>query len=105
MQQGEKESLNKKTLGESLTPLLEAIESSILDYEVILNTQPHFPINGFRAATKIFSTALMDKIYDLQCNEGMTRDAAIAMVVSAGEELSKLIKIYTGIDSHDFYKQ
>jgi hypothetical protein len=46
----------------------------------------------------------MDRAWRLQENENMSFEDRSAMVQSFGEELRKLIKIYTNVDMHDFFE-
>jgi len=65
---------------------------------------PEFTDDGFGAIVYIFSNALMDRAWRLQENENMSFEDRSAMVQSFGEELRKLIKIYTNVDMHDFFE-
>ena len=47
----------------------------------------------------IFQTALMDKMFDLQENEGVDIGDRVKMAESCGKELCKLIHTYTGLDT------
>jgi hypothetical protein len=63
-----------------------------------------YTMEGFRGAIKIFMSSLMDKMWDMQSAEEMDMEDRINMAQKVGEEVRKLIKTYTGIDSHDLYK-
>lgn len=87
-----------------LNDLLTKIELVLLDHEITEGTPPEFTDDGFGAIVSIFSSALMDKAWRLQEKEDMSYDDRCAMVKSFGNELRKLIKIYTNVDMHDFFE-
>ena len=91
-------------IGEKLSPILVEIEEALWEHEANVQGQPHYSSDGFRAALKIFMSALMDKIYDFQCEEGMQRQDKMKMVQKAGEDIRQFVKTYTNIDTHDLYK-
>ena len=62
--------------------------------------KPNYSNRDFINAIIIFQTALMDKMYDMQDNDGMSVDDRIKMAESCGLALRKLIYTYTGIDTH-----
>ena len=92
-------------LGEQLNPLLEEIEDIILDFEYESGEKPDYSLSAFRAATKIFMSALMDKMWDLQVQENISQEDRENMATKAGEELRRLVKTYTNIDTFDLYKE
>ncbi len=92
------------TIGEILSPILEEIEITLWEYEANNESKPGYSKEGFRAATKIFMSALMDKMYYLQQDENISMDDRCNMAEKAGSEFRKLIKTYTGIDCYELYK-
>lgn len=93
-----------QTLGAWLAPTLEQIEDTLWSYELYVpNTPPHYSNESFRAIIKLFMSAMMDKIWDLQEGEEMESEDRLAMVERCGQELRKLVKVYTGIDSQELY--
>lgn len=50
-------------LGEQLNPILLEIEDAILEFEVEFGYKPEYTLEGFRAATKIFMSTIMDKLW------------------------------------------
>ena len=92
-------------IGKKLSPVLVEIEEALWEYEVHSNLQPEYTTEGFRAATKIFMSVLMDKIWNLQSNENMDMEDRVKMVEKAGNDIRNIIKIYTDIDTHELYKQ
>ena len=94
-----------ETIGSKLTPILVEIENTLLEFEAYNGSKPIFPDDALRAATKIFSSVLMDKIYDLQEFEKIDMKDRENMAYWAGNEIRKLIKNSTGIETHDFYNE
>ena len=81
--------------------ILIDIEDAILEFQEHSLVQPNFSDDAFRAATSIFMAVLMDKMWNLQENEELEAEDRLNMARKAGQEIRKLIKTYTGIDSHD----
>ena len=91
-------------LGKKLSPILVEIENLIFDFEINDGSKPNYDIEAFRATSKIFMSALMDKAYELQDLEKMEFEDRMNMAQKAGEDLRALVKVYTNIDTHDLYK-
>lgn len=96
--------MENKSIGEKISPILCEIEDTLWEFEVNNGLKPDYTIDGFRAATKIFMSVLMDKIWELQSDEKVTMQDRINMVEKAGKDVRDLIKTYTDIDTHDLYK-
>jgi len=94
----------EQTIGQKISPTLVEIENLLWEHEYFVGTHPRYTIDGFRAATKIFMSVLMDKMWELQSNENISMDDRINMVEKAGNEVRNLIKIFTDIDTHELYK-
>ena len=94
----------KKSIGEKLSPILEEIEATLLEYEEQELGQPLYTEAGFRAASKIFFSVIMDEMWDLQVDIGMPMEDRLVMAEEAGLDIKKLIMKYTGIDTHKLYK-
>jgi len=93
-----------KTIGEKINPILQELETTLWEFDAFNCGKPCYPNESLRAATKIFVSVLMDKIYDLQDKENLDLEDRENMAQKAGEDIRKLIKTYTNIDAHDFYK-
>lgn len=91
-------------IGNRLSPILEEIESTIIEFDANYGMKPQYGKGGFRAATKIFISAMMDQLWELQDNEKMPIEDRTNMAEQLGKDLRKLIKTYTDIDCQDFYK-
>lgn len=92
------------TLGQKLSPVLEEISDTLWESEAN-NPRPHeYTDKGFHAATKIFMSAMMDKMWILQEEEDMPLNERIKMVEFCGKRIRKLILEMTGKDSHKFYE-
>lgn len=93
-----------KTIGAFFAPMLEHMEDTLWSYELYApNMPPHYSNESFRAIIKLFMSAMMDRIWDLQEGEEMDIEDRVAMVERCGQELRKLVKVYTGIDSQELY--
>jgi hypothetical protein len=91
-------------IGKQISPILSEIEDTLWEFEANIGAQPQYTIEGFRAGIKIFMSVLMDKMWNLQENETLTMEDRIKMVEKVGQDVRKLVKTYTDIDTHDLYK-
>ena len=91
-------------IGEKLQPILEEIENTIWEFEANVGIKPNYPDDSLKSATKIFMSVVMDKIFNLQNNEKMDMEDRLKMAEACGKDIRKLIKTYTDIDTHEFYK-
>ena len=91
-------------IGEKLSPILEEIEGTLFEFEAEELGQPLYTEAGFRAAVKIFLSVIMDEMWDLQVDIGMSMEDRLVMAEEAGLDIKKLIMKYTGIDTHTLYK-
>lgn len=91
-------------IGQRLSPILKEIEETIWEFEANTQAKPNFTMEGFQAATKIFMTVFMDKMFELQTDESLSLKNKLNMAQKAGEDIRQLIKTYTNIDTHEFYK-
>ncbi|PCI28436.1 hypothetical protein COB55_03885 [Candidatus Wolfebacteria bacterium] len=90
-------------IGKKLSPILSEIGDTILEFEVNSGAKPNFTDEGFRSGIKIFMSVLMDKMWELQENENMDMKDRINMSNKVGEDIRKLVKTYTNIDTHKLY--
>ncbi len=95
--------MENKTIGYKISPVLCEIENTLLEFEANIGIAPEYTNEGFSAAIKIFTSALMDKIWNLQNDENMDMQDRTNMVQKVGDDISKLVKTYTNIDTHEFY--
>jgi hypothetical protein len=49
-------------------------------------------------------SVMLDKLWGLSQSEWLDLETSGAMATKLGNELRQMIKIYTGLDSYDFYK-
>jgi hypothetical protein len=91
-------------IGKKISPVLVEIEEALLDFEVADGGKPNYTKEGFRSATKIFMSVLMDKMYEKQAEELISEKDRLKMAEEAGGAIRKLVKFYTGIDTFDLYK-
>lgn len=90
-------------IGEKISPVLIEIEETLWEFEANAGFAPKYSNEGFRAAIKIFVSAVMDKMWLLQKFEEMDREDRLNMVGAAGDDIRSLVKKYTGVDPHDLY--
>lgn len=95
---------SKKMIGKKLSGVLHEIESALLEFEANVNRPPEYTDEGFRAAVKIFMSAMLDKMWKLQENEDIDIDARVDMAKKLGNELRNMVRVYTNIDTHSLYK-
>lgn len=90
-------------LGKHFSPILEEMEDALWEFEALNIGPPQFTDEGFRASCKIFMAALMDKMWVMQSKENMLNKDREKMAEYAGQEIRKLIKVMTNIDTKDLY--
>jgi hypothetical protein len=90
-------------IGKELSSILEEIEFKLLEYETFIGKPPKYTKNGFRAAIKIFSSAILDSVWNLQESEELSIDDRLKMVESLGNKIRELVKVYTNIDTKKLY--
>jgi hypothetical protein len=92
-------------IGKQLSNLLVDIEQRLWEFEFDTPDQPEYTDEAFRAVCKIFMSALMDKMWDLQEKEGLEIEDRVTMAVSAGNDINKLVKMYTDLDTFKMYER
>lgn len=91
-------------IGKEISPILTEVEQTLWFYESKIGDKPCYTEDGFRAACKIFISAVMDKMWELQERDELDIETRTEMSASCGEEFKRLIKVYTDIDTGKFYK-
>lgn len=91
-------------IGEKLSPILVEIENTLWEFEANVGMKPNYTLDAFRASIKIFMSTMMDKMWELQGSEILEMDDRIAMAEKLGNELNKMVKTYTNIDTKNLYK-
>jgi len=85
-------------LGQKLDPILWDISGVLLDeYEI----KPNFPDKSLFSAMHIFSSVVMDKMYERQDKLNMPQSTREAEAFTFGKKLRELVMEYTDIDSHE----
>ena len=93
-------------IGEKLSPVLKEIEDTLWEFEYDYpEIKPEYTTEGFRAACKIFMSAMTDKMFENIQVKGMIQKEAEIEAQQLGEELRKLVLTYTGIDTFDLYSE
>jgi hypothetical protein len=91
-------------IGEKLSSVLSEIESALIEFEINVARPPQYTNEGFRAAVRIFLSAMLDKMWKLQEDEGIDIDTRADMAEKLGNEIRNIVRIYTNIDTHSLYK-
>ncbi len=91
-------------IGEKLSSVLSEIESALIEFEANVARPPEYTDEGFRAAVRIFLSAMLDKMWKLQEDEGIDINTRADMAEKLGNELRNIVRIYTNIDTHNLYK-
>ena len=91
-------------IGEKLSSVLSEIESALIEFEANVARPPEYTDEGFRAAVRIFLSAMLDKMWKLQEDEGIDINTRADMAEKLGNELRNIIRVYTNIDTHNLYK-
>jgi len=92
-------------VGQKISPILEYLENYLWEYEATVGEKPEYTEGGFRGAVKVFMSATMDKMFDIQTKEKMTLEDMEAMVTACGNDLRKFVHTYTGIDTKELYEK
>jgi len=91
-------------IGNKLSGVLSEIESTLIEFEANVNRPPEYTNEGFRAAVKIFLSAMLDKMWKLQEDEGIDINTRADMAEKLGSEIRNIVRVYTNIDTHNLYK-
>jgi hypothetical protein len=91
-------------IGKKLSPILSEIESTLMEFEINVAKPPQYTDEGFRASVRIFLSAMLDKMWKLQEDEGIDIDTRANMAEKLGSEIRNIVRVYTNIETHDLYK-
>ena len=78
--------LAKTMIGEKISPVLVEIEEALLDSEQS-GLPPMYTDDGFRAALKVFMSAMLDRMWMLQGKEAMDFNDRSLMAEKMGGEV------------------
>lgn len=92
-------------IGKKLSPVLEEMEATLWEYEAFNGAKPNYTLEGFRASTKIFMSALLDKFFEKQQAEGVSQEDTLKAVEKLGQDVRALVFNATGIDTHLLYNR
>lgn len=92
------------TLGEKLSPILVELENALWEHDFHVNAPCRFTDEGFKAATKIMMSVMMDKSWSLMERENHSQKDRENMATAIGNDFRAMVKKYTDIDTHDLYK-
>jgi hypothetical protein len=79
------------------------LEEILLRHEATINTKPNYHPTAFRAACRIFLSAILDAMFDVQVYDNMDIEDRKLMAENCGNEIKKLIYKYTNIDTTKLY--
>ena len=88
-------------IGKELSPILEEIENSLLEFS---DYKPEFTKEGFRAAIFIFSSVMMDKMFEHQKLIKTDLKQREDQAEQLGTEIKILIEKYTGLDTFKLFE-
>ena len=91
-------------IGKKLSPVLSEIESALMEFEANVAKPPEYTDEGFRASVRIFLSAMLDKMWKLQEDEGIDINTRADMAEKLGSEIRNIVRVYTNIETHDLYK-
>ncbi len=91
-------------IGKLLNSQLIEIENQIWDFESKNGGKPEYSMEGFRAIIKIFSSGILDKMWEFQENKNMNLIEKRKMILNFSNELNDIIKKYTDIETKKLYE-
>lgn len=83
--------------------VLMDLEDIILIHNATLSTKPNYQPMALRASAMIFSSTMMDKMWEVQEFDKMPMEDRIKMAESLGSDLRKIVYKYTNIDTTKLY--
>lgn len=95
----------EKTCGEKIKPLLILIETALWEHDLTSPDGPGLDDESFRAIIKIFASSVIERTWALQEQENMSDKDRINMGKAVGEEIHRLVKVYTDVDTKKLYKE
>jgi hypothetical protein len=91
-------------IGARLSSILTEIETTLWEFESMSGQPPEYTQEAFRSVCKIFLSAIMDKMWEVQEQDKMDEEDRMKMATQAGFDIRDLVKTYTGIDTYKFYE-
>lgn len=96
---------SRPTLGQKLSPILAEIEEAIWEKEANAPEPLLFTEKGRRAGVKIFSSVLIDMLWEYQEKNNIPQEKRVEQAEDAGTGIFLLIKQYAGIDTKKMYEK
>jgi len=90
-----------ESFGKIMSPILLDVEVAVAEYGKIVGSKPNYEKYALRSAINIFVSVLMDRVWELQEKEEMDIETRNKMAKSCGEEIRRIVKIYTDLDTYD----
>jgi hypothetical protein len=96
----------KETFGQLLSPTLKNISDTI-NWRKRVNPDriPEYSDVDILYAANIFADVILDRMFELQMSEMHTVSDACKQAEFVGNEIRKLIKIHTNLDTHELIKK
>lgn len=89
------------SLGQALEPVYKELNDTLWDFEATTEEPPGFSEQGFRYAVKIFTSALLEKVWQHQTKLDVPLNKRCVDVEKLGNAIRDLILDNTGIDLHE----
>lgn len=90
-----------ESFGKIMSPILLDVEVAMAEYNKMVGRKPNYDRYALRSAVNIFISVLMDRVWELQEKEEMDIDTRKKMAQSCGDEIRRIVKIYTDLDTYD----
>ena len=78
-------------IGKKISNGIEEMENTLWEYEAFNGAKPNYTLEGFRASTKIFMSALLDKFFEKQQAEGVSQEDTLKAVEKLGQDVRALV--------------
>lgn len=91
------------TIGEKISVVMAQMSDVLIEHEASCDEPPVFSDDGLAAIIHLFSSALLDRAWELQEKEDMNVEDRSAMVQSLGIKIRELVKVYADVDTKELF--
>jgi len=98
-----KESVTKE-FTEAVSSSVKGLHDAMWEFDKGIDIPPVYSDEDLKHATKIFMHVASKKLWDLQEQGGFDMELREKMAEDFGVQFRGMIKVFTGMDPHDFYK-
>jgi len=91
------------TIGEKISIVMAQMSDVLTEHEAVSDEPPIFSDDGLAAIIHLFSSALLDRAWELQEKEDMDMEDRSAMVDSLGNKIRELVKVYADVDTKELF--